>query len=292
MVGKHNKKLFGGLSLLELLRRTCYESWQDAVFGQAGRMAFYHFLGLFPTLFIFLTLASHSSNIAEQMRRAVSDVGEKVLPQQVSLLFQTSISELNSHVTGGWRLLSVAASALWASLNATWALIYGLNMAYEVTEERKWWKLACTVVGLSIFLALVFWLGLLLFFAAHAIEDHYLHAGVIWLRMAQWGITLPLLMIALAVLYRFAPNLRDRKWGWSAPGALCALAVWIVSSVGVRLYAEEASTKKQIYGHMTGVVMLLLWLYLTNAAILIGGEMNSEIEKAADQAQNESRSGG
>ncbi len=286
----------GGLSLSALLKRTWRESWQDAVFGQAGRMAFYHFLGIFPSLFIFLTVASHSSSIAEHMSRAVSAVGGEFLPHQVASLIQQSISELNHRVVG-WELLSAVAGALWASLNATWALIYGLNTAYEVKEERHWWKLACTIAGLTVFLALWFWTAFALFLLAAWLKVRILpvassHAAtVILLRGVEWVAVLALVLFALAVVYRFAPNLRDRKWSWSTPGALCAIILWVIASLAIRLYFEHVSDRAQTYGSLNSVVMLLLWLYFSNAAILIGGEMNSEIEKAAAKSDGAQRSG-
>src|SRR5581483_6259687 len=99
-------------------------------------------------------------------------------------------------------------------------------------------------------------------------------------RAGQWTIVLGLSLLSLAVIYRFAPNLRHRTWSWSTPGALCAILAWLASSFLVRLYFEHSDDKAQMYGRLTRVVMLLLWLYVSNAAILIGGEMNSEIEKA------------
>jgi membrane protein len=82
-------------------------------------------------------------------------------------------------------------------------------------------------------------------------------------------------------VYRFAPNLEDAKWKWSTPGSLCAVVLWVTSTLALRFYVAHITNYERIYGHLNTVVMLMLWLYFTNAAILIGGEMNSEIEKAA-----------
>ena len=86
------------------------------------------------------------------------------------------------------------------------------------------------------------------------------------------------LSFSFALLYRFAPNLRDCEWRWSTPGAFCALVLWIGSTFAARVYFDHVNYARS-YGQLSGVVMLLLWLYVTNGAILIGGEMNSEIEK-------------
>ena len=94
----------------------------------------------------------------------------------------------------------------------------------------------------------------------------------------EWLVLLASLSVSFAVLYRFAPNLRDCAWRWSTPGAFCALVLWIGSTFAARVYFDHVNYARS-YGQLSGVVMLLLWLYVTNGAILIGGEMNSEIEK-------------
>jgi membrane protein len=114
----------------------------------------------------------------------------------------------------------------------------------------------------------------------------------------QWTITAILLLFSTAVIYRFGPNLNDRRWQWSIPGAVLATALWIPLTSLLRFYAEHFSSST-IYGRSNAVVTLLLWLYITSASIFIGGEANSEIEKAAAEAHHpdvrdvdEPRSGG
>ena len=113
-----------------------------------------------------------------------------------------------------------------------------------------------------------------------------MHGGAVELRVLEWLVLLATLSLSFAVLYRFAPSVRDREWSWSTPGALCALALWIGSTFVARMYFDHVNNYSRSYGHLNVVVMLLLWLYVTNGAILIGGEMNSEIEKAAAGGKN------
>ncbi len=286
----------GGLSLRELVRRTWSESWHDAVFGQAGRMAFYHFLAIFPSLLVVLAILSRAPSIAPQFKEAMAAAGKEFLPQQASLLLQQMLGELDRHMPAGLRFLSACAGTLWAALNGTWALVYGLNKAYEVEERRSWWKLGGTIVGLTFCLALLGLLALALLFLAARIEQSVSHQpsplhATAALRSLQWMIVAVLLIFSFSLIYRFAPNLRDHDWKWSTPGAVCALLLWVASTVGIRFYFQRVNDYTRTYGHLNSVVMLLLWLYLTNGAILIGGEMNSEIEKAADQGGNTHRSG-
>jgi membrane protein len=105
-----------------------------------------------------------------------------------------------------------------------------------------------------------------------------------------WLAAAILLFFSLALLYRFGPNLKDRRWQWSIPGAVIAVAVWVASTILLRVYQNHFGSQR-IYGGLDAVVALLLWLYFTGAAVFIGGEANSEIEKAASKAQLAERGG-
>lgn len=270
----------GGLSVRELLRRTWIESWNDAVYGQAGRMAFYHFLAIFPCLLISLAFVGGISTIGPGIKTLAGDVIQQVLPPQAAELLRQMVVELQQQSLIGFKFLFTCAGALWAAMNGTWALVFGLNTAYEVEENRNWWKLGATIAGLTIALAVAGGVALLLLFSATEIERRVLHyPSLAALRALEWLAVLALLMFCFAIIYRFAPNLSDAKWKWSTPGSLCALILWVASTFGLRFYFEHISNYHRAYGHLNTVVMLLLWLYFTNAAILIGGEMNSEIEK-------------
>jgi membrane protein len=267
----------GGLSLPDLLCRTARESWHDEVFGQGGRMAFYHFLAIFPSLLVFFLVSGRVPHLGDHMRNALQELSSRVLPEQVSQLLQNVMDELNQRARSGAELISVCAGGLWAALNGTWAMIYGLNKAYEVQEHRSWLKLATTIVGLTFSLAVTGCVAVLVIFCS-GYFDPYFHGGTIALLCLEWFVLIASLSVSFAVLYRFGPNLGDCAWRWSTPGAFCALVLWIGSTFAARVYFAHVNYARS-YGHLSGVVMLLLWLYVTNGAILIGGEMNSEIEK-------------
>ena len=272
----------GGLPVGELLRRTAVESWTDAIYGQAGRMAFYHFLAIFPCLLIFLAFAGGVPSIGTGVKHAAQGVVEDVLPGPVAGLVQKMEVELQAEAPSGFEFLSTCVGALWAAMNGTWALVFGLNIAYEVKEDRRWWKLGLTIFGLTVTLGILTAIALVVLFAATRIGNQIFHGmSLMMLRAGEWLVVLMLLMLSFAIIYRFAPNLKDARWKWSTPGSLCALVLWVASTVGLRFYFEHITDYRHMYGQLNTVVMLMLWLYLTNAAIVIGGEMNSEIEKAA-----------
>jgi membrane protein len=206
-------------------------------------------------------------------------------------------------VLGAGAILA-AVYAAWGTLNGTWAVMTGLNKAYEVEEMRPWWRILLIMFSLTISLSL---LGLVALTAivygnrgGKLLGRHLgaaAHFEFLW-RIVQWTIIAILLLFSFASLYRFGPNLKDRRWQWSMPGAVIAVTLWVPSTLLLRMYQEHFGSSR-VYGRLNAVATLLLWLYLTGAAIFIGGEANSEIEKAAAEAGHpdvrgagEQRSGG
>src|SRR3984885_10377060 len=201
----------GGLSVPDLLRRTARESWEDSVFGQGGRMAFYHFLAIFPALLVLLAIGAHVPRLGGNLQSELRDLFGQVFPQQVSLLFQQALNELNGRALSGLQFAVVCAGALWAAFNATWAMIYGLNRAYEVQERRTWWELGVTIAGLTLALAVTCCIALLLVLSAVQLQAP---------RALEWLVLIASMSFWFALLYRFAPNLRKHEWGGRSPGAL------------------------------------------------------------------------
>jgi membrane protein len=276
----------GGLSLYELAKRTVRASWHDAVFGQGSRLAFYHFLAIFPTLLLVFTVASRVPPGAVPVRDTLLALAQQLLPRDAFFLLRDILNELQQHARPGVTIVPAFGGAVWALGNALWALIVGLNTAYEVQERRPWWKLALTMMGLTVALTLAGSLALCLLvfgtqFGSSSSPRSWASASAVLAgRVLPWVLLSALLLFSFALLYRFAPNLRDHRWRWSTPGAWLALFVWISGTMVVRFYFEHVNNYRRSYGPLNSVVMLLLWLYVANAAVLLGGEMNSEIEKA------------
>ncbi|MDT7817670.1 MAG: rane protein [Acidobacteriaceae bacterium] len=270
---------FGGLSIPELLRRTIRESWRDEVFGQGGRMAFYQFLAIFPSLLVGFTIVTHLPHHSDHLKSSLRDLSAQLFPTRVSQLFQGMFTNFSARPRFGLRLLSVCAAAVWAAHNGTWAMIYGLNRAYEVEEHRSWWSLTVTIVVLTVGMAATASIALLFIFCSAYLQAHF-HGGTVFLRALEWVTLSVSLSFSFVVLYRYAPCLRPHALRWSTPGALCALILWLASTFAAHIYFDHINDYAGSYGPLNGVVMLLLWLYASNGALLIGGEMNSEIQKA------------
>jgi membrane protein len=276
---------FGGLSTWEVLRRTAQASWRDDVFGQGGRMAFYQFLAIFPSLLVVFAVSERVPHLGVPMQRSLHEMSGQVLPTEVAGLIQTMTGQLTAGTKFGLQLFSVCAAAIWAAHNGTWAMIYGLNKAYEVEENRGWKRLTVTILGLTATLAVTGFLAMLLFFGSSYLAAIF-HGSLAVLRAVEWVVLAVSATFSFELLYRFGPNVPRNAWRWSTPGAICALTLWILSTLVTRVYFGHFDNYTRDYGQLNSVAMLLLWLYFSNGAMLIGGEMNSEIEKAAKVKQH------
>jgi membrane protein len=278
-----------GLSGRELAARTSRNSWQDEVFGQSARLAFYYFLGVFPAFLLVLLLLSTFFGFGPELRNTLLDTVQLILPREASALVLKTIGELKAGAAFGTIALSAVLSAIWAILNGAWAMMTGLNKAYAVQEERSWWRILAIAFALTISLGTIGLLALAAMFyggqAESIIGRHVgLHALPVPWRILQWLVIVILLLVSFASLYRFGPNLKDRRWQWSIPGAVIALVLWVGFTLLLRISEDHFSSSQGIYAGLKPVVGVLLWLYLTGAAIFIGGEANSEIEKAAAES--------
>ncbi len=281
-----------GLSCLELAKRTCRRSWEDEVFGQAARLAFYYLLSMFPVLLLLLILFDKLASpgpTASSLRNTLLGAFQQILSRDASALISKTLGELNAGAVVGAGALYAGLCSAWGALNGTWAMMAGLNKAYEVKEGRPWWKVLSIAFGLTISLGIM---GLLALWAMlygsgtwkmvdrnFGTDAHSPFLG----NILQWVAAAILFFFSLSLLYRFGPSLNDRRWQWSIPGAVVAVTLWVASAALLRVYQNHFSSQR-IYGGLNAVVALLLWLYFTGAAIFIGGEANSEIEKAAAKA--------
>jgi membrane protein len=170
------------------------------------------------------------------------------------------------------------------------AIVSTLNAAYGVKESRPWWKAQLIAIWLTVAIALLIISALALGLSggniAEAVADQFAFGDrftFTW-NILQWPIVLAFVLFAFALVYYFAPNLKEVKWQWITPGSILGLALWLLVSSVFRFYLRFFDTYSTTYGSLGAVMILLLWLYLTGAAILVGGEMNAVIEDAAARA--------
>jgi membrane protein len=274
----------GGIPPRELLRRTARESWKHDVFGQAARLAFYNFLAIFPVLLLLLIPLARLAGAGIDMRTILTGSLRQFLPADAAALVAAAIQDLNSNAHDSGGLLIVAASgAIWAGFNASWAMIAGLNLAYDTEEDRRWFEVAARAGCLAITVVALVMAAL---FGTHYIGRELAGPtpGRVLPRIAQWGAIITILMISFAVFYRFGPNLKEHRWQWSTPGAVFGTMLWVASTLLVQEYFDRFASHYKIYGRLAATAALMMWLYVTSATILIGAELNSEIEKDGEKS--------
>jgi len=261
---------------------------------------------MFPVLLLLVILLGRSTGAGSELLGVLLDSSKQVLPPDASALVGNTTRQLNVTAVLGAGAILAGVGAAWGAMNGTWAILSGLNKAYEVEEERSWRRVSAIVLGLTVSLGVLSLIGLTAILyggrAGNMIGGQHpgspTHFGLL-LGLISWVVIMTVLVLSFAVLYRFGPNLKDRRWQWSIPGAVIGVSFWLASTLLLRVYQQHFSSSQRIYGGLSAVATLLVWLYLTGAAIFIGGEANSEIEKAATEAGHadvrgagERRSGG
>jgi membrane protein len=279
----------GGLAPRELLRRVWDKMDRDGLFDRAAQLSYYFILALFPLLIFLSALFGFVFSGRAELYQDLLSYLQRSMPTSAYELVRGTVDEITVEASGNKLSLGLAA-ALWTASSGMEALINGLNVAYEVKERRVWWRRRIVAITLTIMMAVLTALALTLALAGghfgHLIASRF---GLGALFSAAWAIArglLPLLfmLIVFTLLYRFAPNVRGHGWQALMPGALVAVALWFAATGLFRLYLSVFDSYSKTYGSLGAVIVLLLWLYLSGAAVLIGAEVNSQIRKAAAQA--------
>ncbi|MGI9066410.1 MAG: YihY/virulence factor BrkB family protein [Pyrinomonadaceae bacterium] len=162
-----------------------------------------------------------------------------------------------------------------------------LNAAYAVKEKRAWWKVRLVAIVLTIMVSILIVVALaIVLFGGQIGERVAMHFGlsgaftIVW-KILQWPIALFFLLLTFDLIYSFAPDVRRRKRKWWTLGAITAVVMWLLVSFGFRLYLHFFNSYSVTYGSLGALIVLMLWFYFTGLAILIGGEINSELEQSA-----------
>ena len=271
------------LSWSELARRTWREIVADDVLGLAAQLSYYFFLALFPAILFLLALASFFplSNITDDVGRSL---GPFVSPQILELI-QEQMRRLANDESGGLLTFGVAG-ALWSSSAALVSIVGALNRAYDIDEGRPWWKVRLIAIGLTLSVAATVLVSLSLVLVGPTLAEKLGQTtgwGApfewTWL-LLQWPLVFVLISTGIGLVYYFGPD-ADQDWVWITPGAVAATVLWLVVSLLFKLYVARFTDYEGSYGTVGGVIVVLLWFYVSGIAILTGAELNAEIEHAS-----------
>ena len=273
------------ISWSELAKRTYNEAMEDDSLGLAAQLAYYFFLALFPALLFLLALASFFP-IAEATERLPEALGRFAAPEMVTLL-REQIQQISSSSNGG--ILSIGLlGALWSSSAALVSIASALNRAYDIEESRPWWKVRLIAIALTVTLAVFVLAAFTLVLAGPTLAEAAARVFGFgeafrwaWL-ILQWPVAFVLICVAVGVVYYFAPD-ADQEWVWVTPGAVLATALWLLASLLFRFYAVSFGDYQATYGALGGVVVLMLWMYMTGLAIVIGAGRKGSRSAAQDR---------
>ncbi|MGH9311153.1 MAG: YihY/virulence factor BrkB family protein [Vicinamibacterales bacterium] len=271
------------LSWGQLFRRTFNEVLADDVFNLAAQQAYYFFFALFPALLALISIASFFpvQNLIDEITKMLS----RVAPGDVIAIVRDQILKISQGNAGGVLTFAFVLT-LWSSSSAVVSMCGTLNAAYDLTEGRPWWKVRLTAIGLTVGLALFILVSMTLVIAGPTLAEKVAEAlqlGPVfewtW-KIVQWPVVLLLIATAFAMVYYFAPD-AQQEWVWITPGSVLATLLWVLSSLGFKYYVANFANYNETYGTIGGVMVLLLWFYVSGIAMLIGAELNAEIEHAS-----------
>lgn len=276
-----------GVSVIEIIRRTAKSTISDRVFGRAAELGFYFLFAIFPALVCASAILGMAARSAHQIyTRLLANMALLVPPsamdQILNIFNQTAAAASSGKITFGLLV------ALWSASVGISAIQDTLNDVYKIEDSRSYLGARIGAVALTLLVGTLLTLCLasifggtftaaLLYHHISGATGHLIAGGV---RLAAWAIAAALLVAVFGVIYHWAPDWRQRRWRWFTPGAAIGVLCWLLASVVFRAYLRYFNTYGVTYGSLGAVIILMMWFYITGAMLLIGAEINSQIEAA------------
>ena len=272
----------------ELFKRTVKETAADNCFGMAAQLAYYFFLSLFPALLIVVALTSvFPSNLVDNI---LSWLGI-FTPPDVLTVVSGQLQQIRQSGHTGLFTFGLLG-ALWSSSSAMTAIVDTLNRAYGVKEARPWWKIQTFAIIMTVVMSGFVLISFTLVVSGPEIaETLAAHIGFgpvfawIW-KILQWPVVFLLISIGFGLVYYLAPDV-EQLWPWIVPGSRFATALWLLISLAFRFYVVHFGQFNKTYGTIGAAIVVLLWFYLSALVLLVGAELNSEIEHASPYGKAE-----
>jgi membrane protein len=278
----------GGLSVKELGRRVIHEIQEDDCLGRAAQLAYYFLFALFPFFLVLTTLLGYLPvpNLMDRLMEMLAGI----LAGDALKLVQDNVREVVTSQRGGLLSFGILA-ALWTSSSAITAIVDGLNRAYDVEEGRPYWKVRLIAIFLTVGLSLFIIFSLILLTFGPQIGGWIADQvglgrvfQIAW-NLLRWPVIVGLIVLAMALVYYVAPDV-EQRWQWITPGSLVAVIGWLLASLGFSFYVNNFGSYNATYGSIGAVIVLLTWMYVSGFFVLVGGEINAEIEHAASSGKD------
>ena len=278
-----------GVPVGVVMKRTWHALIDDRVFGHAAELGFYFLFALFPTLLCASSVLGLAARSAFQFYDRLLDYLAVVIPTAALGTVLSTFNETTTAATSGKVTFGLIA-AIWSASVGISAIQDTLNAVYNIEDSRSYFIARLQAIGLTILLVVIVTLGLASLLAGDYFSN--LAAGQIRelvmryaaetaLHILSWAIACGLLALTFAVLYYWAPDCKTRRWRWLTPGGAIGIVGWLLASLGFRLYIHFFNTYTVTYGSLGAVIILLMWFYITGLMLLLGAEVNCQIETAA-----------
>lgn len=263
------------------------EFQRDQCTDLAAALTYYSVLSVFPAILALVSLLSLFGQ-GEATTEALLDIVRQLGQGRVADQLKGPIDQIVGARGAGLALIVGIAGAIWSASAYVGAFGRAMNRVYQVDEGRPIWKLRPVVllitVGLVIMAALVL-IGLVVSGPVARAIGEVVGLGeqsvAVW-NIAKWPIMLGIVIVMVAVLYHATPNIRQPKFRWVSVGAAVAILAWVLASVAFGFYVSNFSSYNKMYGSLAGVIVFLLWLWITNLALLFGAEIDAELERARE----------
>jgi membrane protein len=269
------------ISWTEVFKRTWKEADEDDVLGRSAQLAYYFFLALFPLLICVIAVLGVLAGKGAHVQEAVLDFLASMLPWSASSLIQKTLTEVDqAHAAS--KLSVGLIFSLWSASAGMSAIMDTLNAEYEVHEGRSFVKRNAVALGLTLAVAILLIAAVTIVLAGGPTAEAFSGGMVkMAIKIAQWPVAIALVLLGFALVYFFAPDVKEQKWHWITPGAAAGVTLWLVVSFALKIYLHFFDSYSATYGSLGAVTILLLWFYVSGASLLFGAEINSVIEDAA-----------
>jgi membrane protein len=276
----------GARSWWGVLKRTVSEFRDDNLTDWAAALTYYAVLSIFPALIVLVSIVGLAGESATQ---SLLDNIHELGPGPAQDIVSGAINEIAGRQgAAGVALIVGLAAALWSASGYVGAFSRAANSIYEVDEGRPFWKLRPYQVALTLALLLLVTFSAIAVVLTGPLADQVGglfgigHTAVTAWDFAKWPVILLIVLTMIAILYYAAPNVRPPGFRWITPGGLLAVALWIATSAAFAFYVASFGSYNKTYGSLAGVIVFLIWLWISNVAILLGAELNAELERSRE----------
>lgn len=266
-----------------VMRRTASQFVVDELTDRAAALTYYAVLAIFPALLVLVSLLGVAG--ASTTNRILDNL-QQLTPGSAREILRTAVTQLQaSRGTGGILAIVGLLGALWSSSGYIAAFIRAANGVYDIREGRPLWKTLPLRLGLTVLMMVLLAASATIVVFTGPLADQAGHllgvgsAGLTVWSIAKWPVLVLLVALIVAILYWAAPNVHAPSFRWLSPGSMLAVLIWLLASGGFALYVANFGNYNRTYGTLAGVIVFLVWMWISNLAILLGLEFDAELAR-------------